>query len=196
MRGCADVRICRCADVWMFGSANWKKTLLLHKSLSVRFIGWMVVDGLSYKAPKLCLSCNVKTIVLPFFVILACLVFSCQRNASKHPPPNKRLLSFQSKFTYSADEVEKLNRNVFKEIISPDFNKKTDTIKYRSGKIYISYLKATSGCSTYKGDVQFNKDTLKLLLNGSDTVCTEMVVWRMIFQIENKGNRYYRIRKD
>ena len=139
----------------------------------------------------------MKTIAVSILVILTLLTFSCkQKDASKHPPPNKRLLSFKSKFIYSADEVEELDSNVSKKIFSPNFNKNTDTVKYLKGRIYISYLTPTAGCSTYKGDVQFNKDTLKLLLNSSDTVCTEVVVWRMIFQIENKGNRHYRIQKD
>jgi len=135
---------------------------------------------------------------LLLFVVLLLFICSCKQNTkTEHLPPNKKLISFKSKLAFTSDDLDKLDTNLYKKIISNRFNKETDTIRYSKGKIYISYLKATSGCSEYVGDIKFNKDTLKLLLNNaSDTVCSERNVCRVIYEIENKRNKSYLIEKD
>ena len=123
------------------------------------------------------------------------IVYSC-RQEMKHTSPNGRLLSFQSKLIYTVDDLEKLDNNVYQGIRSDNFNSKTDTVKYFKGEIYISYLRTTSGCSEYTGDIQFNKDTIKLLvINASDIVCSEENAWRVVYEIENKDNKKYVIQK-
>jgi hypothetical protein len=132
-----------------------------------------------------------------FFVSLFSICSCIRGNKVKHTSQNKKLLSSQSKFTYGADDVEKLDSAIYNGIASYSLNKKTDTIKYLKGEIYISCLRITSGCSEYIGDIQFNKDTIKLItINTSDTVCSESNVWRIIYKIANKDNKRYIIKKD
>jgi hypothetical protein len=78
--------------------------------------------------------------------------------------------------------------------MSDSFSKKTDTIRYDKGMIYISYLRATDASSKINGDIEFVKDTVKLIAT-SDLVATEQNVDRMIYKIENRGNKRYFIKK-
>ena len=120
---------------------------------------------------------------------------SCAQKPIQHQQ-NPRLISFQAKAAYNADEIDTLNSNTYQRIISNKFNNRTDTITYLKGKIYISYLRATSGCSDYIGDIQFNKDTIELLIkNKSDTVCSERRVSRLVYSISNKDNKQYYTKK-
>lgn len=133
-------------------------------------------------------------------LLLMTLLFTAaciRQNKITQVVQNKRLLNSRSKFTYGADSVERLDSNVYNGITAQSLNKKTDTIIYRNNEIYISCLKITNGCSEYVGDIQFDKDTLKLIvINTSDRVCSESNIWRITYRIANSLNKRYIIKKE
>jgi hypothetical protein len=133
---------------------------------------------------------------LHLFVIL--LLFStsaCKQNRStKKSMPNNRLLSFHAKLVFDADDVPKIGTDTLRKLESDDLNPNTDTVKYLNGRIYISFLRVTSGCANYKGDLVFKKDTLVPTVN-SDTVCSEQNIYRFTFLVKDLNNQKYFIKK-
>jgi hypothetical protein len=110
--------------------------------------------------------------------------------------PDARLLAFRATQIYSADQMEKLGSHLNTAIDTDKLNKETDTIHYTGGKIYISCLKAAAGCAQYQGDISFSGDTLQLkLVQVSDLVCTEVNIWRCVYEIENTNNQQFIIKK-
>lgn len=139
-------------------------------------------------------------IVSIFWFLCIILVYSCKQNFNsnelKNFVPNKNLLKFHSKMIYSVDSLQNLNEKQYQAIDADNFNPQTDTVKYLKDKIYISYLRNAAGCAKYAGDIQYNTDTIKLILkNLTGVVCAEENCWRVIYEIENKGNRKYIIKK-
>jgi hypothetical protein len=55
-------------------------------------------------------------------------------------------------------------------------------------------LRATDASSKIKGNIQFSCDTIKLIA-FADTIATEENVERMVYNIDNKDNRKYIIKK-
>ena len=97
---------------------------------------------------------------------------------------------------YSQDSLQYIKASLYQAICDSSFNPYTDTIKYLQRKIYISFLRNAAGCANYKGNIDIREDTIKLLLeNLSEEVCSEENCWRLIYEIENNGNKRYVIKK-
>ena len=127
-----------------------------------------------------------------FFGMFA--AFSC--NMRQEHVINDLLLTSSAKEIYSADELEKLSPQKMNNLLSPDFNPKTDTIKYLKDKIYVSCLIAAPGCAEYLSDITLNGDTIQMqLVNKGDVVCSELTVWRIKCEIINNQNKRYVFQK-
>ena len=94
------------------------------------------------------------------------------------------------------DDIAKMEERRYRKIVSKDFNRETDTIKYQHGKIYVSYLRVAAGCAAYYGDLSFRGDTIRLLLlNKGDVVCAEQDIHRVVYEIDNKDGKKYLLEK-
>ena len=94
------------------------------------------------------------------------------------------------------DSLVLLGNKFYRNVNSNNFNPQTDTIKYLPNKIYVSFLRLAAGCASYRGDIEFNQDTVHLLLiNKLETVCTEEDCYRVIYEIENNSNKKYTLQK-
>jgi hypothetical protein len=110
--------------------------------------------------------------------------------------PNSRLLNFSISIVNTIGDMESRDSVRYKEIFSKYLVATTDTIRYLKQRIYISCIKPAGGCAEYKGDLVFRNDTIVLLLkNISEISCAEIEEWRVIYEIENKDNKKYVIRK-
>lgn len=94
------------------------------------------------------------------------------------------------------DDLGEMERKKYQKIMSDDFNRETDTIKYLGSKIYVSYLRATTGCADHYGDISYKGDTINLLLkNKSNIVCTERDVYRVTYEIANSDRKKFILKK-
>ena len=129
-------------------------------------------------------------------LVLFSIVFlttSCQKRKEEPRKPNERLQFFSTK---TVKEIDQLTEDEYYDINSEEFNVKTDTIEFSNDQIYISYLSLVTGCANYSGDIQIKGDSIILdPFNTLDYVCTEQSCDRVIFKIENKGNKRYNIKK-
>lgn len=125
------------------------------------------------------------------YILLLIIIFAaCNTSDYKR---HKRLIRFSSRY---AMEPENIDEKKYKAISSEKFNPKTDTIKYLKGRIYISYLGLVNGCGEHKGAIRFSGDSLFVdAVNVSDIACTSEICDRLVFMIENKQNKRYKIVK-
>jgi hypothetical protein len=132
----------------------------------------------------------VKILVLLSIILVT---ISCQTKKEEPRKSNERLLYFSTK---TVKEIDQLTEEEYYDINSDGFNVKTDTIEFSNNQIYISYLSFVTGCANYSGDIQIRGDSIILdPYNTLDYVCTEQSCDRVIFRIENKGNKKYKIKK-
>lgn len=94
------------------------------------------------------------------------------------------------------DDLGEMETKKYQKIMSDAFNQETDTIKYLGNKIYVSYLRAATGCADYYGDISFKDDTINLLFkNKGDIVCTEQDVYRVNYEIANNDRKKFIFKK-
>lgn len=94
------------------------------------------------------------------------------------------------------DELINAGEKKYKQINSRRFNEKTDTLRFKNQQIYVSSLALVNGCGKYAGDFKIKNDSLFLeLINIGEVECTEQRVDRVVFKIDNKGNRRYTVVK-
>ena len=108
---------------------------------------------------------RIPKITILFFGMFA----ACSGNMRQEHVINDLLLTSSAKEIYSADELEKLSPQKMNNLLSPDFNPKTDTL---------------------------NGDTIQMqLVNKGDVVCSELTVWRIKCEIINNQNKRYVFQK-
>jgi hypothetical protein len=109
---------------------------------------------------------------------------------------NDNLLDFKSTTAFEIDELIESGEQLLDAIYSDKFVAMTDTIIFKDGMIYISYLSIVNDCGNYAGDIEIKSDSIILQL--IDTVglsCTGQRCDRLIFKIKNSENRKYKIKK-
>jgi hypothetical protein len=139
----------------------------------------------------------MKLISIRLLIILLLFVSCKQKNNSSNTIEiSKRLGHFTIHRIYDMGSLALLGNKFYQSLNSKNFNPETDTIKYLPNKIYISFLRLATGCASYTGNVEFNQDTIHLLLiNKLETVCSEQDCYRVIYEVENKSNKKYIIQK-
>jgi hypothetical protein len=114
----------------------------------------------------------------------------------KHFKPNSRLLNFEISLQNTIGDMSSRDSVRYSEIFSKMLIPMTDTVRYSTGRIYISCIKPASGCAEYQGDLIVRNDTIYLLFhNISDQACTEMEAWRAVYYIDNPEDKKYIIQK-
>src|SRR5438270_12585771 len=104
------------------------------------------------------MAINKTTIVLS--VLLAALSCGSRLDDITH----RLLIRSSAKQIYSADQVEKLSARQMNDIMSSDFRRGVDTIKYLKHRIYVSCLKSAPGCAQYGADIVIKGDTIEVNL--------------------------------
>ena len=124
--------------------------------------------------------------LLLLFILLA----ACNTSGNKR---HERLISYEARFF---GEPGLMDEKIYRAISGEKFYSKTDTIKYLKGRIYISYLGLLNGCGEHKGAIRFKGDSLFVdAVNVSDEACASETCDRLIFVIENKQNKRFKIVK-
>jgi hypothetical protein len=129
--------------------------------------------------------------------VIFILFTSCQsRKQEILDKRNKNLLDFKSKTVLDMDEIVERGEKKFQELNSPNFNSKTDTIRFKDNNIYVSYIALVNGCAEYIGDINYKNDSIFLnLINVGEYECTEQRADRLTFIINNPKNRKFAIVK-
>jgi hypothetical protein len=127
------------------------------------------------------------------FLILFFYLFGCSYNREAI---NERLIDFNYRYISDSDSIYNLKKCERDKILNDFVSPKYDTIIYKDNEIYISFLTMATGCSKYKGNVSFSKDTIQLsIFNTSDESCSEQNCYRLFYKVSNPDNRKFIIKK-
>ena len=140
------------------------------------------------------------------FILILAIMCSCTNNSDKkketHNLPkiqkNERLISFRCKLVMNSEEMSSKSDKEFQQLIDHvNFHGETDTIRYSTDTLYISYLTSVNACASYDGNIEFHNDSLILkAINIGDIVCLSEEIDRFIYKIYNPENKKYIIIRD